>query len=269
MPAASPSRRRGPAPPKWWRSTGRRPRWLWRRGPRAQRRRRRLRAGRAFAEMERLAAAGQRFGVVVADPPAFVKSKKDQAARRERLSQDDQIGGGLGRAGRLSAGGLLLASHGAGRLRRGSPPWPVAGRPKRTDLALRRGRSDHPLHPWLPESALLESAGCCSWINRAARAERPPPPGTRFKELAPNGRGAQLVARRLEGRLELRILQQGQGGQRPGDLAGDGIAAEMHAANQAIVGIVGGTGKDSPRFSGISAARTMPEAQPRVEWPLG
>ncbi|MGH6985043.1 MAG: class I SAM-dependent rRNA methyltransferase, partial [Stellaceae bacterium] len=34
----------------------------------------------AFAELDRLAAAGERFDIVVADPPAFVKSKKDLGA---------------------------------------------------------------------------------------------------------------------------------------------------------------------------------------------
>ncbi|HVA35188.1 MAG TPA: class I SAM-dependent rRNA methyltransferase, partial [Stellaceae bacterium] len=42
----------------------------------------RCRFGRAeaFAELEHLAAAGERFDIVVADPPAFVKSKKDLGA---------------------------------------------------------------------------------------------------------------------------------------------------------------------------------------------
>jgi Predicted SAM-dependent methyltransferases len=46
----------------------------------------RFRRAEAFEELERLDATGTRFGMVVADPPAFVKSKKDlkQGARAYR-----------------------------------------------------------------------------------------------------------------------------------------------------------------------------------------
>ncbi|HYC13318.1 MAG TPA: class I SAM-dependent methyltransferase, partial [Stellaceae bacterium] len=36
-----------------------------------------FRRGEAFAELETLAGAGERFDIVISDPPAFVKSKKD------------------------------------------------------------------------------------------------------------------------------------------------------------------------------------------------
>jgi len=49
-----------------------------------------------FEELERLKeTAGERFDIVLADPPPFVKSKKDLEPGRESLSQ----AGALGRRG--------------------------------------------------------------------------------------------------------------------------------------------------------------------------
>lgn len=115
------------------------------------------RQGDAFKVMEDLAAEGTRFGVVVADPPAFVKAKKDlgvgakgyrkmarQAAAlvesggflltgscSHHMPADrffDEVTRGINAAGRT---GRLLWTHGAG--------------------------PDHPVHPMLPESAYLKS----------------------------------------------------------------------------------------------------------------
>ena len=112
--------------------------------------------GEAFAELERLAQAGERFDVVVADPPAFVKSKKDlnQGAR------------GYRKLARLSAalvapGGFFFiasCSHHvdvplfAEQVRRGLADVGRAGRILRTTGAA----ADHPVHPHLPESAYLK-----------------------------------------------------------------------------------------------------------------
>jgi 23S rRNA (cytosine1962-C5)-methyltransferase len=110
----------------------------------------------AFAELERLAGAGERYDVVVADPPAFVKSKKDlnQGAR------------GYRKLARLSAalvapGGFLFiasCSHHvdvplfAEQVRRGLADAGRGGRILRTAGAA----ADHPVHPHLPESAYLK-----------------------------------------------------------------------------------------------------------------
>jgi 23S rRNA (cytosine1962-C5)-methyltransferase len=111
-----------------------------------------------FAELERLAAAGERFDIVVADPPAFVKSRKDLAAGSrgyrklarlaaslvapkgflfiascshnvDRPTFDDQVSRGLVDANR---GGRILLSSGAA--------------------------ADHPVHPALPESVYLKAS---------------------------------------------------------------------------------------------------------------
>jgi len=117
----------------------------------------RFRRAEAFEELERLGAAGTRFGVVVADPPAFVKSKKElkQGAR------------GYRKLARLAAavvepsGFLFIASC--------SHNMPVEEFERQVARGLvdagREGRilraagaaPDHPVHPALPESAYLKS----------------------------------------------------------------------------------------------------------------
>ena len=111
----------------------------------------------AFAELERLAAAGERFDIVVADPPAFVKSKKDLGAGLR----------GYRKLARLAAsavaprGVLFIAScsHNVGvaefaeAARRGIFD---AGRDGRI-LQSAGAAPDHPVHPFLPESAYLKS----------------------------------------------------------------------------------------------------------------
>ncbi len=111
----------------------------------------------AFAEMERLTTAKERFGVVVADPPAFVKSKKDLMSGLKGYRKMSRLAAGL-----VEAEGFLLiascshhvspealaeeASHGlrtagrTGRLLRSSGAGP-----------------DHPVHPMLPESTYLKA----------------------------------------------------------------------------------------------------------------
>jgi 23S rRNA (cytosine1962-C5)-methyltransferase len=117
----------------------------------------RFRRGEAFAELEGLASAGERFDVVIADPPAFVKSKKD-------------LGPGLRgyrKLARLAAavvapqGYLFLAScsHNV------SPEdfWEATRRgledaSRSARLLLSAGAApDHPVHPHLPESAYLKA----------------------------------------------------------------------------------------------------------------
>jgi 23S rRNA (cytosine1962-C5)-methyltransferase len=111
----------------------------------------------AFAELERLAAAGERYDVIVADPPAFVKSKKDlnQGARAYRK---------LARlcAGLVAPGGMLFiasCSHHvdvplfAEQVRRGLSDAARGGRILQTTGA----SADHPVHPHLPESAYLKA----------------------------------------------------------------------------------------------------------------
>lgn len=111
----------------------------------------------AFAEMERLTNAGQRFGVVIADPPAFVKSKKDLAAGSKGYRKMARLAAGL-----VEPGGFLLVascSHHmspenfAEEVRHGLSNAGRSGRILRSAGA----GPDHPLHPSLPESAYLKA----------------------------------------------------------------------------------------------------------------
>lgn len=110
-----------------------------------------------FEELERLKAAGERFDIVLADPPPFVKSKKDlepgaKAYRKlARLAADVTAPGGF----------LMVAS-----CSHNIPPERFAQ--ECAQGLLRAGRraamihqsgagADHPVHPLLPESAYLKA----------------------------------------------------------------------------------------------------------------
>jgi 23S rRNA (cytosine1962-C5)-methyltransferase len=117
----------------------------------------RFERGDAFGTLEKFHGQGERFDIVIADPPAFVKSKKElnQAARGYRKlarlaaalvtpggflfiascshhmtveNFGEQVARGIGEAGRA---GRILRASGAG--------------------------PDHPVHPFLPETAYLKA----------------------------------------------------------------------------------------------------------------
>jgi 23S rRNA (cytosine1962-C5)-methyltransferase len=111
----------------------------------------------AFHEMERMIAEGQRFEVVIADPPAFVKSKKDIAVGCRAYRKMTKLAAGI-----TAPGGILLCascSHNvdpamfAEQVARGLND---AGRDARIIRQAGAG-SDHPVHPHLPESAYLKA----------------------------------------------------------------------------------------------------------------
>ncbi|HEY1386537.1 MAG TPA: RlmI/RlmK family 23S rRNA methyltransferase, partial [Dongiaceae bacterium] len=114
-------------------------------------------AGEAFEFLEEAGATHRTFDVVMADPPAFVKSKKDfhQGARAYRK---------LARltAARVRTGGFLFlascshhmpAEEFRAQVARGLHE---AGRSGRI-LHATGAAPDHPVHPMLPESAYLKA----------------------------------------------------------------------------------------------------------------
>ena len=115
------------------------------------------RRAEAFNELERLANAGETFDVVIVDPPAFVKSKKDLAVGCRAYRKMARL------AARITApGGFLLAascSHNvdpptfAEQVARGLVDAKRTGRILRSSGA----GGDHPVHPHLPESAYLKA----------------------------------------------------------------------------------------------------------------
>ena len=110
----------------------------------------------ALEHLERMAASGRRFEVVVADPPAFAKTRKDIPAAMK----------GYAKLARLAAqvtapGGILFiasCSHHVGPAEFAEAiAWGVgrARRPARILASVGAG-PDHPVHPALPESAYLK-----------------------------------------------------------------------------------------------------------------
>jgi 23S rRNA (cytosine1962-C5)-methyltransferase len=111
----------------------------------------------AFAEMERLGKTAERFEIVICDPPAFVKSRKDLNAGAKGYRKMARLAAAL-----VAPGGFLFAascSHNmeaarfAEEIRKG-----VASAGRTGRMIREAGASpDHPVHPWLPESAYLKA----------------------------------------------------------------------------------------------------------------
>ena len=113
--------------------------------------------GEAFAELERLAQADERFDTVIADPPAFVKSKKDLLSGLRGYRKLARLAAAV-----TAKGGMLFiasCSHNADlpsfaeAVRRG-----VAETGRNSRILRSSGAdADHPVHPALPESAYLKA----------------------------------------------------------------------------------------------------------------
>jgi 23S rRNA (cytosine1962-C5)-methyltransferase len=116
-----------------------------------------FRRGDVFAEAAGLAAAGERFDIVIADPPAFAPSKRAVPAALRGYRKLANLAAQL----TAPAGFLLLASCSynvgaaefAEAVRRGLAD---AGRFARILRSTGAG-PDHPVHPALPESAYLKA----------------------------------------------------------------------------------------------------------------
>jgi 23S rRNA (cytosine1962-C5)-methyltransferase len=113
--------------------------------------------GEAFAEAERRAAAGERFDIVIADPPAFARSRREAPAALRGYRKLARLAAAVtGRGGLLF---LASCSYNVGEaefaeaVRRGLADAGRAGRIIRTAGA----GPDHPVHPSLPETAYLKS----------------------------------------------------------------------------------------------------------------
>ncbi|MBI1245207.1 MAG: methyltransferase [Alphaproteobacteria bacterium] len=110
-----------------------------------------------FGLLDRLTAAGERFEVVVADPPAFAKSRKDVPTALKGYRKLARMSAGL-----VAPGGFLFAASCSHNVTAESFLEEVArgvhdaGRSARI-VRVAGAAGDHPLHPHLPESAYLKS----------------------------------------------------------------------------------------------------------------
>jgi 23S rRNA (cytosine1962-C5)-methyltransferase len=116
-----------------------------------------FRRGEVFGEAARLAASGERFDIVIADPPAFAKSRKEAPAALRGYRKLTRLA-----ASATAVGGILFlacCSHNVGEeefaeaVRRGLGD---AGRGGRI-LRVAGADADHPIHPALPETAYLKA----------------------------------------------------------------------------------------------------------------
>lgn len=115
------------------------------------------RRGDAFETMQSLAAAGERFDIVICDPPAFARSRKDAEAGLRAY----------GRMARLAA--ALVAPSGFLFVASCSYHAPLDAWTAQIAFGLHRARRegrilatsgagpDHPVHPHLPETAYLKA----------------------------------------------------------------------------------------------------------------
>ena len=116
-----------------------------------------FRRAEVFAEAAALAAAGERFDIVIADPPPFARSKRALPAALRGYRKLAHLAAGL----TAPSGFLFLASCSynvgvaefAEAVRRGLAD---AGRVGRI-LKSAGASPDHPVHPALPETAYLKT----------------------------------------------------------------------------------------------------------------
>jgi 23S rRNA (cytosine1962-C5)-methyltransferase len=112
--------------------------------------------GEAMDALERMVGEGCRFGVVITDPPAFAKARRDQPAALRAYGKLARLAATL-----TGRGGFLFIASCSHHVTPGefaeAVGWGVH-RARREARILHVGGAapDHPLHPMLPESAYLK-----------------------------------------------------------------------------------------------------------------
>ncbi len=116
----------------------------------------RARKAEALEELERMLSAGRKFEVVVADPPAFAKTRRDIPAALKGYAKLARLAAGV-----TAPGGMLFiasCSHHVGLADfAGAVAWGVHRAKRQARILASVGAGpDHPVHPALPESAYLK-----------------------------------------------------------------------------------------------------------------
>ena len=116
-----------------------------------------LKKADAFDAMAAMGGEGRRFGLVVCDPPAFAPSKAALEAGLRAYERVARLGAAL-----VEPGGFLVlcsCSHAADLARFREASLRGVGRAGRTAQIVHVGGAgpDHPVHPWLAETAYLKA----------------------------------------------------------------------------------------------------------------
>jgi 23S rRNA (cytosine1962-C5)-methyltransferase len=116
-----------------------------------------VRQGDAFDVLKRLEAEGESFDVIVLDPPAFIKRKKDAKEGEQAYRRLNALGLSL-----LRAGGMLVSASCSFHLGRDTLLRAIlwaATRQQREIQVVEEGHQapDHPIHPAIPETAYLKA----------------------------------------------------------------------------------------------------------------
>ncbi len=110
-----------------------------------------------FEELERLAAAKETFDIVMADPPPFVKARKDLEAGAKAYRKLAKMAAEIVAPGGFLA--LASCSHNIPPERFAAECAAGIGRAGRKAALIRQAGAgpDHPVHPMLPETAYLKA----------------------------------------------------------------------------------------------------------------
>jgi 23S rRNA (cytosine1962-C5)-methyltransferase len=113
--------------------------------------------GDAFEVLKQLAAEKRRYDVVILDPPAFIKRRKDQKQGEQAYSRLNRLGLEV-----LRNDGILITSSCSFHMEQGKLQNVVREAAVRQNTQLRllefgQQRQDHPVHPAIPETSYLKT----------------------------------------------------------------------------------------------------------------
>jgi 23S rRNA (cytosine1962-C5)-methyltransferase len=116
--------------------------------------------GDAFEALSQLRNESEKFDVVILDPPAFIKRRKDSKAGEQAYHRINQLGMRL-----LARDGVLVSASCSQQLAESQLQKIVlqdARHLDRTIQIVERGHQgpDHPLHPAIPETSYLKALFC-------------------------------------------------------------------------------------------------------------